>query len=103
MSDQSFIVGNEETSYTVATVGAMRTYEERNPGRDGVDEEGNPYHVEPRRAVCLDVRSGQTFSASSGDYWSLGENEPLTNGEGEPLLLVVPFSGYRDALTGEVV
>lgn len=89
--------------YTVATRGAMREYEERNPGRDGVDEHGQSYHVHAPLAVALDVRTGETFSASAGDYWQLGENEPLTNEHDEPLLLVVPTHGYKDALTGEIL
>jgi hypothetical protein len=65
----------DEMLYTVATVGAMREYETVHAGKS---------------AQCLDIRSGDTFSGTSGDYWNFPLEGPLMNDEGEPLLLVVP-------------
>jgi hypothetical protein len=81
----------------------MRAFEAANPGRDAIDAAGNGYHVEPRRAIALSPVTSEQYSASSRDYWQLADDEPLTDAVGEPMVLVVPFSGYRDALTGEAL
>ncbi len=85
----------EDIIYTVATVENMRQYEHAHPRT-------HP-KVEPRRAMALDIRTGATFSASSGDYWMHNTDAPITNRYGEPLLLVTEHTIYRDALTGRLV
>jgi hypothetical protein len=88
---------------SLATPANMKAYELMHPGRDGVEPDGTKYHVEPVRAVALDTFTGETFSASAGDYWSTPDDVPLTGEGGEPLILVVERTYYEDALTGEKV
>lgn len=56
-----------------------------------------------RGVVALDTETGETFSASPGDYWTIPDDEPLRGAGDTPLVLVVPFTRYRDALTGETL
>lgn len=42
--------------------------------------------------VALDPSSGETFSATAGDYFWLSDDEALTNDDGEELILAVSFS-----------
>ena len=39
------------------------------------------------------------YSATSGDYWQHPADEPLTGGDGEPLVLAERVTTFRDALT----
>lgn len=84
---------------TLATRRNMRAFEARHPGRDGVDEDGNRYHVEPVRAAAFSPTTLEEYSASSGDYWQLPEDEPLRDENGEPMFLVVATHGYVDAMS----
>jgi hypothetical protein len=81
----------------------MRAFALANPGRHGVEDDGTAYYVEPRRAVALDLSTGQTFSASDGDYFTLADDEPLTGEDGAPMVLAVPTHGFLDALTGQTL
>lgn len=75
---------------TIATLRNMREFED------------NRHPNEPR-AVAYSPVSGEQCSATPGDYWMLGDDEAIRDLNGEPMLLVLPFSGFRDALTGEVL
>ncbi len=45
--------------------------------------------------VALDRDTGETFSATPGDYFMMGDDEPLTNESGEALVLAISFSGHK--------
>lgn len=53
--------------------------------------------------LAYDEATGETFSATRGDYFSHGLDEPLTSSlTDEALILAVEVPAtYRDALTGE--
>lgn len=90
-----------DTVAAAATPENMRRFEEMAGPHRKVDTPDGPATVEPLRCLALDPASGETFSASSGDYWDRPDNEPLTNEAGEPLVLVLKRTLYVDALTGE--
>ena len=89
--------------FTLATVANMRKFEDLHPGRDGTDEDGNTFHVEGRRCFAYSPSTDEEYSASAGDYWKHGEDEPLTDSEGEPMFLAVSRTVYTDALTDELL
>lgn len=43
--------------------------------------------------VMLDLNTGNTYSAHPDDYFFMPENEVFL-ADGEPMILIVPFSGY---------
>lgn len=48
-----------------------------------------------------DPETGDEFSATSGDYFWLSEDEPLTGESGQPLLLCVRHSEIRQVVLSE--
>lgn len=78
---------------TFATPENMRRFEAAHPGRKLPD--GG--HVEPLRCVAWSPITREEWSASSGDYWNLPDDHALCDEAGEPMILVIPTSGYRDA------
>lgn len=87
---------------TTATPANMRAYADAHPARKVQTPDGEATII-AAIPCALDLATGETFAASAGDYWQQPDDEPLRGEDGEPMVLVVPFSGYRDALTGEVV
>lgn len=65
---------------TLATVANMKRYEET----------GSPIH-----AVAYSPMTGEEYSATSGDYFWLGENEPLTDEFCNPMILVSRTESYE--------
>jgi hypothetical protein len=90
-----------ERALTIATPANMRAFEARNPGRTIPQADGTQVHIEPRRAIALSPSTGEQYSASSGDYWNVPDDEPLRDADGEPMLLVTQHTIYKDAMTGE--
>ncbi len=87
------------TTETLATPANMRRFRELHPGRDLP----NGGHVEGRRCFALSQLTGEQYSADAGDYWNLQDDEPLRDSDGQPMILAVSETVYRDALTDEVV
>jgi hypothetical protein len=81
----------------------MRRFEEMAGGHRTIDTPDGPAIVEPMRCLAYDRSTGDTFSASSGDYWQQPDDEPLTGEDGEPLILVLKRTLYVDAITGEQI
>lgn len=52
---------------------------------------------------ALDLATGETFSATSGDYFQLGPDDPLTNANGDPLVLAVRHTAFLDPATGDEI
>lgn len=51
-------------------------------------------------AVALNLETGETFSASTGDYWGYDIDEPLRDDGGQPLVLATKAPvAYVDAFT----
>jgi hypothetical protein len=92
-----------EATITLATPANMRAIEEANRGRTIKQPGGELVHVEGRRAMAISPSTGEEYSASSGDYWNHADDEPITDSEGEPMILVFQRTVYVDALTGEQV
>lgn len=86
---------------TLATPANMRAFEQAHPSRDGVDENGQKYHVEGVRAVAYSPTTLEEYSATSGDYWHLADDQAVPDANGEPMLLVVATSGYVDAMSSQ--
>jgi hypothetical protein len=84
---------------TLATPANMRRFRELHPGRD-LPGGG---HVEGRRCFAFSPLTGEQFSGSAGDYWQLGDDEPLRDRDGEPMILAVSETRFADALTGEAL
>lgn len=84
---------------TLATPANMRSFEQSHPAVFREDGFGTLQREEPLRAIAYSPTTGETFPAASGDYASFDDEEPLRDSSGQPMLLVVRFSGYRDALT----
>lgn len=84
-------------SPTLATLRNMMRFEELHPRTSP--------NVEPVRTAMLDPDTGETFSATPGDYFAArqNENEPFTNESGTEMLLVVETHGFLDALSGEAI
>ena len=88
---------------TLATPHNMRAFEDANPRRAIPQSNGCTVRIEPRRAVALSFSTGEEYSASSGDYWQLPDDEPLRDADGEPMLLATAHTIYKDALTGALL
>jgi hypothetical protein len=88
---------------TAATPENMRRFEEMAGPPRTIDTPDGPAIVEPTRCLAMDPATGDTFSASAGDYYNQPDDEPLTNDEGDPLILVLKRTLYVDALTGEQI
>jgi len=86
---------------TLATPRNMAAFEAANPTRTIPQSDGSKIIIEGRRAVALSPSTGEEYSASAGDYWDLGADEPLRDADGEPMLLVTRHTIYKYALTGE--
>lgn len=84
---------------TLATVANMRQFKALHPGRE-IPGGGR---VEGHRCFAFSPTTGEEASASSGDYFMLGMDEPLTGSDGEPMLLVTATTSYADAFTGDLV
>ena len=54
-----------------------------------------------KRAVAFSPMTCEQYSATSGDYFMRGMDEPLLDAEGEPMVLVISTVHYIDALTAE--
>jgi hypothetical protein len=91
----------EETSYTLATRRNMRAFRDANPDRRFPPEDG-PVWIEGRRCFAVSINDPfERRSADAGDYFTLGEDEPLLDSCGEPMVLAVERYEMVDALTGE--
>lgn len=86
-------------THTLATPANMRRFAELHPGRD-LPGGG---HVEGRRCFAYSPLTAEECGADAGDYWTMGEDEPLTDSQGEPMILAVTETRVIDALTGDVV
>jgi hypothetical protein len=87
----------EETGYTLATRRNMRAFRDANPDRviAGCTVLG-------RRCFAVSIIDpGERYSADAGDYWELGEDEPLRDSCGKPMVLAVERYMLLDALTDE--
>lgn len=84
---------------TLATPANMRRFAELHPGR--VLPNGG--RVEGRRCFAFSPLTGEQYSASAGDYWTQGDDNPLRDSDGEAMILAVSETRYCDALTGEAV
>lgn len=93
------IAATDTGTGTLATPANMRRFRELHPGR--VLRGGG--RVEGRRCFAYSPLTGERCSADAGDYWTLPDDQPLTDCEGEPMILAVSETSYRDALTGAVV
>lgn len=81
----------DEDGRALATPRNMRLFEAQNAGA---------------HAVALDTCTNERFSANSGDYFAMGDDEPMVSVEDRetPLVLVrEPELTYRDAITGKVL
>lgn len=83
------------TSYTLATVANMRKFAEENPAP--------AENVERPRCMAISLGTGEEVSGDADDYWQIEDDEPLTDEDGEPMILVCKRTEYVDALTGEAV
>ncbi len=92
-------MSTDTSTATLATPANMRRFAELHPGRD-LPGGG---HVEGRRCFAFSPGTGEQFSASAGDYWTQPDDQPLTDSEGEPMVLAVSETRYFDALNGEAV
>jgi len=86
-------------TYTLATVANMREFEKTHPRETD--------NVEPPSCVAVSLHvPGEEVSGAPGDYWQphgVGEDDPLTDTKGEPMILVTKRTEYVDALTGEAI
>jgi hypothetical protein len=81
---------------TLATPENMKKYEAANqprPYKDGT--------LMPRPAIAYSPDTGEQYSATSGDYWHMKDDEPLRDENGEPMILVVSQTTMTDALDNE--
>ena len=77
----------------LATPANMRKYEQ--PSRK-IDTPDGPVTIIPRQPVAYSPETGETYSASAGDYWKLPDDEPLRDYYGDPMILVFETHGYVD-------
>lgn len=70
-----------QQTHTLATVRNMRIAQERG-----------------KQAFAYSPTTLEQSSATPGDYFMLGEDEPLTDSDGNPMHLVVKATRYIDAL-----
>jgi hypothetical protein len=88
-----------EHELTLATVANMRRFKALNPGRE-IPGGGR---IEGRRCFALSLETGEQCSADPGDYFARPDDQPLVDSAGEPMVLAVSATVYRDAISGEVV
>lgn len=87
---------------TAATVANMRAYEAAHPPKT-IDTPNGPVKVHAARCFAYSPTTAEEFSGSPGDYFTMGEDEPLIDAEGDPMVLVTSRVSLHDALTGELI
>ena len=71
---------------TLATPAAMRAVAQRWPGR---------------RTYALSLITGEQYSADAGDHLAQGDDEPLRDSDGDPMILVAEQVTLLDAASRE--
>lgn len=87
---------------TLATPANMRAFSEANPGRS-IETPDGPAYIMGRTCCAFSPITGETASATAGDYFMMPDAEPLRDSEGEPMVLAISRTVYLDALTGEPI
>jgi hypothetical protein len=92
----------EETGCTLATRRNMRAFRDANPDREITAPAGGTITIRGRRCFAVSPTDpDERCSADAGDYFMIGEDEPLLDSCGEPMVLAVERCVLLDALTGE--
>lgn len=74
--------------FTLATKRNMREYAALHADQD-----------RPPKAVAVSLNGAEQYSGDDGDYFDQGEDDPLTDDDGEPMVLAVwSVRGWLDAL-----
>ena len=45
--------------------------------------------------IAYSPNTHEEYSADAGDYWNLPDDEPLTDANGDPMILVRPVTVYE--------
>lgn len=93
-------VADMQSIATLATPKNMRRWEQANQART-IETPDGPAVIEARRCVAYSSYTGEEYSAASGDYWQLADDEPLLDSEGEPMILARQVCAMVDVFTGE--